>query len=395
MSDVGGEEKCFNSSLITRGRYRNCKRKSRTLADLRPDLDLAAVEFDELARDVESEACALLAARGARAGLRVLVEDVAEVVGGDADARVRDGDAHERTFARGAQADAPAFGRELPRVGDEVDEHAAQLRAVGAELRQVFGHKLFERDTLLGGERLHLLAQLFDERAQADARRVKPHRAGFELGGVQKGVDELDEGLRVALHHLDHVLLFGRQLSEASGGEEVDDAADDRQGRTEVVRGEREELLLHRGEFAQLRVGLVQLAVRLFEAAVETLQLLALLLQLAQDLHEVSVLPRELFERGVVLARCEEVAQLVHALARLFGLGGRAPPYDPDARPLAPARLYVEVVHQPTGSDESDAEARRRAEAAAHDRAQLRLVYAGAVVARRHLQTGGGLPALR
>src|SRR2546421_8492964 len=45
----------------------------------------------------------------------------------------------------------------------------------------------------------------------------------------------------------------------------------------------------------------------LFRSAVETLQLLALLLKLAQDLHEVSVLPRELFERGVVLACCEEV----------------------------------------------------------------------------------------
>src|SRR5437762_11218588 len=117
MSDELRQRSSHHSSLITRGRYWNCKRKSRTLADLRLHLDLAAVEFDELARDVESEACALLAARGARAGLRVLVEDVAEVVGGYADARVRDGDAHERTFARGTQADAPALGRELQRVG--------------------------------------------------------------------------------------------------------------------------------------------------------------------------------------------------------------------------------------------------------------------------------------
>src|SRR5947209_20269019 len=126
---------CRFLSLIARNPsllgYRDCERERRACAHLGLDFDLAAVEFDELARDVESETRALLAARGARAGLRVLVEDVAEVFGGDADACVGDGDAHERTFARGADSDASALGRELQSVGDEVDEHAPELRAVG------------------------------------------------------------------------------------------------------------------------------------------------------------------------------------------------------------------------------------------------------------------------
>ena len=134
-------------------------------------------------------------------------------------------------------------------------------------VRQLRGHVHFERDLLLGGERLHLLAQLVDEPAQVDGREVEAHRARFELRGVEQVVDQLDEVLRVALHHRDHVLLLGRHVAEAARGEEVDDAADDRQGRAQVVRGEREELLLHRRDLAQLRVGLVQLAVRLFELA--------------------------------------------------------------------------------------------------------------------------------
>src|SRR5919197_5906023 len=389
----------FLLSLITHHlsllRYWDRKRERRALADLGLHLDLAAVEFDELARDVEAEPRPLLAARGARARLRVLVEDVAHVLRRDADARVGDGDAHRAALARGRDADAPALGRELQGVRDEVDQHPAQLRTVGAQGGQVFGYLLFERDLLLGGERLHLLAQLVDQAAQAHRGRVQAHRAGLELGGVQQVVHQLDEVLRVALHHRDHVLLLRGELAQASRGEEVDDAADDRQGRAQVVRGEREELLLHRRELAQLGVGLVQLAVRLFEAAVDLLQLLALLFELAQDLHEVAVLPRQLFERGVVLVGREEVAQLVGAPARLPGLLGREPLDDRDARALARARLDVELVHQAARADEADAEARGRAVGAALDGAQLRLLDAGAVVARGDLEAGRGVAALR
>src|SRR5215210_4311746 len=74
--------------------HRDCERERGALADFGADFDAAAVEFDELARDVEAEPRPLLAARRARARLRVLVEDVAEVFFGDADAGVRDRDAH-------------------------------------------------------------------------------------------------------------------------------------------------------------------------------------------------------------------------------------------------------------------------------------------------------------
>src|SRR5438270_475052 len=108
---------CRFLSLIARNPsllgYRDCERERRACAHLGLDFDLAAVEFDELARDVESEARALLAARGARAGLRVLVEDVVHAFFGDADAGVGDRDAHRAALARGAEPDAPALGREL------------------------------------------------------------------------------------------------------------------------------------------------------------------------------------------------------------------------------------------------------------------------------------------
>src|ERR1051326_7584435 len=146
------------------------ERERGTLADFGLDADLAAVEFDELARDVEAEAGALLAARGAGARLRVLVEDVALVFGGDADSGVGDRDADERAFARRADVDAPALGRELQSVRDEVDEDATELGAVGLKLRQFRGQLGFERDLLLGGEREHLLVQLFDEDAEVHRR---------------------------------------------------------------------------------------------------------------------------------------------------------------------------------------------------------------------------------
>src|SRR5215211_7482992 len=87
---------------LTTPRRRDRERERRALADLGLDADPAAVQLDELARDVEAEPRALLAARGARARLRVLVEDVAEVFPGDADAGVGDRDAHLPAFGRGA-----------------------------------------------------------------------------------------------------------------------------------------------------------------------------------------------------------------------------------------------------------------------------------------------------
>src|SRR5205085_10223272 len=178
-------------------------------------------------------------------------------------------------------------------------------------------------------------------------------------------------------------------------GAAVADAADGRQGRGQVVRGEREALLLHRRKLAPLGVGLVQPAVRLCEPPVDLLQLLALLFEFAQDLHEVAVLPRQLFERGVVLVGREEVAQLVGAPARLLGLLRRQPLDDRDARALARARLYVELVHQAARADEADAESRGRAVGAALYGAQARLLDAGAVVAGGDLEAGGGVAALR
>ena len=111
---------------------RDRERERGALADFGLDFDVAAVEFDELARDVEAEPRPLLAAGGARAGLGVLVEDVGEVVGRDADAVVGDADADPaRRLGARVELDAAASGRELQRVRDEVDEDAAQLGAVG------------------------------------------------------------------------------------------------------------------------------------------------------------------------------------------------------------------------------------------------------------------------
>src|ERR1700754_1419884 len=123
-----------HSSLMTFCNW-NRERERGALADFGLDADFAAVEFDELARDVEAEPRPLLAARGARAGLRVLVEDVVQVFARDADACVLDGDADERALARRAPTYAPAFGRELQSVRDEGDEYAPDLRSVGAQRR--------------------------------------------------------------------------------------------------------------------------------------------------------------------------------------------------------------------------------------------------------------------
>src|SRR6185369_12470282 len=98
--------------------------------------DAAAEHVDVAADDVEADAAAVV--RAAVGGLAVEVEDVGQIVGGDAAAGVGDGDADAIAggVARGADLD-PACLRELAGVADQVADHLTELPAIRHECRQV------------------------------------------------------------------------------------------------------------------------------------------------------------------------------------------------------------------------------------------------------------------
>ena len=76
-----------------------------------------------MAHDREAEAEPGLGARGRRVSLTEAVEDVRDELGVHAFAGVGDVDLDVRVDAGERQVDAPAFGRELHRVGEQVPHH--------------------------------------------------------------------------------------------------------------------------------------------------------------------------------------------------------------------------------------------------------------------------------
>src|ERR1043165_5982796 len=96
---------------------RDGEEKARAVADRRLDPDPAAVQLDELARDRQAEARAVMRSRGRRIHLRELAEDQVVMLGRNTDAAVADLDEQALDFfirsVRRAQPDFAARRREF------------------------------------------------------------------------------------------------------------------------------------------------------------------------------------------------------------------------------------------------------------------------------------------
>src|SRR5438874_6089990 len=90
------------------------------------DAKLAAVRADDALRDEEPETGA------AAVGVPVAIEDVGQVLGADAGARIRDLEGHAVGFDCHDERDAPIFGREFQRVAEEIAEHLQQAVPIAA-----------------------------------------------------------------------------------------------------------------------------------------------------------------------------------------------------------------------------------------------------------------------
>src|SRR5437870_12536594 len=113
-----------------------------TRAEFRLHADGAAVQLDQAFREREAEARPFVAAALARVELHELLKQLSLIRRGDADAGVAHGDAHGAgVLEPRAERDAPAIGRELDGVGEEVEKHLAEAPAVGRDY-EVVGRRL-------------------------------------------------------------------------------------------------------------------------------------------------------------------------------------------------------------------------------------------------------------
>ena len=131
----------------------------------------AAVQLDQVAHDREPEPQAAVHTRGGGILLAEAVEDVGEEGRVDPRAGVGHVDGHAAVLPRQRDADAPAFGRELDRVGQQVPDDLLQPPRVAED-------------------RLGVRRQV---RVDADAPGIGRRPDGFE-----RGVDDAPHGRRPA-----------------------------------------------------------------------------------------------------------------------------------------------------------------------------------------------------
>src|SRR5690606_33282866 len=160
----------------------------RAAALLALDPDAAAVRLDDALGDGEAEADA---AAARVAGLPEAVEEVRELIGRDAGPGVADLEAHLVAIAFDVDAHAPAFGRELDGVADEVAERLEQAVAVDADsgrLGLVAAQLELERP--LRRDHTERLVQALEQRRGAVGARLDEQAAGLDAPQVEQVGDQ-------------------------------------------------------------------------------------------------------------------------------------------------------------------------------------------------------------
>ena len=219
---------------------------------------VAAVQQREPFGQGEAQPRALVLASGSMVDLVELVEDLLLLRGVDPDPGVSDRDLDHVLEARRGDGHRALLGRELDRVGDEVQQHLLELAGVGEHLARPV-QPAAHADLFLACERLHCRHHLLDGLGDRDRLEPQLHLACLHLREIEDVVDQGQE-----------VLAAGQDLAEeprprrlvelalAGVGQEL------REGYDRVER--RAQLVAHVGQkHALVLVGFQERDVALFE----------------------------------------------------------------------------------------------------------------------------------
>ena len=137
--------------------------------------------------------------RAGRVGLPEAVEDERQELRLDALAGVADRDADMIGGALHPQLDAPAFGRELDRVREQVPHDLLQSRRVAEHLFRQVAEIGDKRDALRLGRRAHRVERGFERRHEINRLRLDPQLARDDARRIEQVFDDLKLRLRAAL----------------------------------------------------------------------------------------------------------------------------------------------------------------------------------------------------
>src|SRR5207248_4800381 len=168
---------------VTPHRYRECERGA--FARLAFDPDAAAVQLDELLGQRQTESGALLLLRVIAPDLAELLEHGLMIFGRDADPGVADRDLEPAGIAMRRYVDAAAVGRDLDRVGQQVDEDLLHLALVGLHLAQPLSDAHAQCNIVTLIALAHQRHRIGECRSDIECRQVELHPARLDLRQVE------------------------------------------------------------------------------------------------------------------------------------------------------------------------------------------------------------------
>src|SRR5687767_299307 len=233
-------------------RQREVERRALAFPAFRPDA--APVELDKLFADSQTQArpVRLLGQRIVEA-LKGL-EQTREVGRGDADPGIGHGDVER--FRLAPHLDEHAAGRgELDGIRHEVQQHLLDPGAVGIDGRQIDRHVLFQLHALVPDERQRRLDALLDDVVEVERLRAHLELARLDAREIEDAVDQLEQVATRVVHRLHVRLLPLGEVAVEAVEQDLGEADDRVQRRSQLVRHVGEELRLQAARLHEADVG--------------------------------------------------------------------------------------------------------------------------------------------
>ena len=218
----------------------------RALAELARDLDAAAEQVAQRARNRQAQAGALVLAGHAGVDLLERVEDLPQHVLRDAEAGVDDVDSARHVVLRiddDLHRDGALVG-ELDGVADEVDQNLLELVGVGRERRDRRRQVRDEADLLVDHAALELRERVAHQRVEGDRDDVQLDLPRLDLREVEDRVDQPQQVLAVVEDALDIGRFLRRQDLVLAAEDDRREPDDGIERRPQLVAHVREELAL-------------------------------------------------------------------------------------------------------------------------------------------------------
>lgn len=193
--------------------------------------DIAVHEANELAADGKAEACAAEAAGDRGVGLGEGLEEVGDLVFGEADAGVADGAAEGTAGVLSIlkfNLDLNgAGGREFEGVAEEVEEDLLDATVVAEEeVWDVGGDMDLELDVVELGLAAEEFFDFYEGLAEGEGGEGEFDFAVFDFAVVEDVVDEFEEGLAGAADGADVGAEFGGEVGLSEEGGDADDGGE-------------------------------------------------------------------------------------------------------------------------------------------------------------------------